>query len=50
MNYKNKQCLYICSSPKKNKGLVAQLNRASDYGSEGWEFESLRGHDKGNSC
>lgn len=21
---------------------VAQLDRASDYGSEGWEFESLR--------
>ena len=25
-------------------GLVAQLNRASDYGSEGLRFESLRGH------
>ena len=24
--------------------LVAQLDRASDYGSEGWEFESLRAH------
>ena len=23
-------------------GPVAQLNRASDYGSEGWGFESLR--------
>jgi hypothetical protein len=25
--------------------LVAQLDRASDYGSEGWEFESLRAHE-----
>ena len=25
-------------------GLVAQLDRASDYGSEGLGFESLRGH------
>jgi len=23
---------------------VAQLNSASDFGSEGWGFESLRGH------
>ena len=22
-------------------GLIAQLNRALDYGSRGWEFESL---------
>ena len=28
------------------KGSVAQLNRASDYGSEGWGFESLRSHKK----
>ena len=27
-----------------NKGLVAQLNSASDYGSEGSRFESRRGH------
>ena len=26
------------------KGLVAQLNSASDYGSEGCRFESCRGH------
>ncbi len=26
------------------KGLVAQLNSASDYGSEGYRFESCRGH------
>jgi hypothetical protein len=25
-------------------GCVAQLNRASDYGSEGYRFESYRGH------
>ncbi len=25
-------------------GCVAQLDRASDFGSEGWGFESLRGH------
>ena len=25
-------------------GLVAQLNSASDYGSEGYRFESCRGH------
>jgi hypothetical protein len=27
-----------------NLGPVAQLDRASDYGSEGWGFESLRAH------
>lgn len=27
-----------------NRGLVAQLNSASDYGSEGYRFESCRGH------
>ena len=26
-------------------GLVAQLNSASDYGSEGYWFESSRGHE-----
>ena len=26
--------------------LVAQLERASDYGSEGWGFESLRARKK----
>ncbi len=29
------------------KGLVAQLNSASDYGSEGYWFESSRGHRTG---
>ena len=30
--------------PQDCSALVAQLDRASDYGSEGWEFESLRAH------
>ena len=29
---------------KGTKGSVAQLNRASDYGSEGCGFESRRNH------
>ena len=29
---------------EKTLGLVAQLNSASDYGSEGYWFESSRGH------
>ena len=28
----------------KKKGSVVQLDRISDFGSEGWGFESLRGH------
>jgi hypothetical protein len=28
--------------PRLGVALVAQLDRASDYGSEGWGFESLR--------
>jgi hypothetical protein len=28
----------------QHNGLVAQLNRAPDYGSGGLRFESLRGH------
>ena len=31
-------------SSRKVNGSVAQLNRASDYGSEGYRFESCRGH------
>ena len=30
----------------KGHGSVAQLNRASDYGSEGYRFESCRSHEK----
>ena len=29
------------------KGCVVQLDRISDFGSEGWGFESLRGHHRG---
>ena len=32
--------MYLCAQP----GLVVQLNRTSDSGSEGRGFESLRGH------
>ena len=36
---------YNCSSIcNKKNGSVAQLNRASDYGSEGCGFESRRNH------
>ena len=37
---------YICSPLNIKTGLVAQLNSASDYGSEGCGFESRRGHYK----
>ena len=30
--------------PFQNKGPVVQLNRISDFGSEGYRFESCRGH------
>ena len=33
-----KKSAYLCIAIKKN-GPVAQLNRASDYGSEGYRFE-----------
>ena len=36
--------LYLCTS-----GPVAQLNRVSDYGSEGYRFDSCRGHEKAAS-
>ncbi len=39
----NKKTCYLCIAIKKN-GSVAQLNRASDYGSEGYRFESCRSH------
>ena len=29
---------------QKITGCVVQLDRISDFGSEGWGFESLRGH------
>ena len=37
-----KKSLYFCNH--KTDGSVAQLNRASDYGSEGYRFESCRSH------
>ena len=39
-----KKCLPL--QPQISNGSVAQLNRASDYGSEGCRFESCRSHDK----
>ena len=36
-----KSCTF---APVITRGLVAQLNSASDYGSEGYRFESCRGH------
>ena len=38
--------LYLCSRLIGKVGSVAQLNRASDYGSEGCGFESRRNHFK----
>ena len=35
-----KKSAYLCIAIKKN-GPVAQLNRASDYGSEGYRFENI---------
>ena len=35
---------YLCTRKSENGGSVAQLNRASDYGSEGCGFESRRNH------
>ncbi len=40
----NKIKRYLCTRNYKGYGTVAQLNRASDYGSEGLGFESLRCH------
>ena len=39
---------YICTRKNEN-GPVAQLNRVSDYGSEGSRFESWRGHLKSDT-
>ena len=37
---------YVNLQPLNEDGRVAQLNRASDYGSEGCGFESRRDHQK----
>ena len=46
--------VYLCTRKSDNEelnGSVAQLNRASDYGSEGCGFESRRNHEKAkNDC
>ena len=42
-----KKRVYLCTRKSDNEelnGSVAQLNRASDYGSEGCGFESRRNH------
>ena len=53
--YEKKSCKTLADSKKvttfapvkrKGHGSVAQLNRASDYGSEGYRFESCRSHEK----
>ena len=36
---------YLCTAFRK-KWPRSLMDRASDYGSEGWGFESLRGHRK----
>ncbi|GEM_PF-2013978 len=36
-----KNCIFAVQN---NDGSVAQLNRVSDYGSEGYRFESCRNH------
>ena len=33
-------------APQRLRAPVAQLDRASDFGSEGWGFESLRAYGK----
>ena len=39
---------YLCTRNQKKQGSLAQLNRASDYGSEGYRFESYASHPKEN--
>ena len=35
---------YLCIAIEKDNGSIAQLNRAFDYGSKGYRFESYRSH------
>ena len=37
---------YLCIAIEKNNGSIAQLNRAFDYGSKGYRFESYWSHSK----
>ena len=41
--------LHTSNDNNKKNGLVAQLNRASDYGSEGYRFESCRDHKRNSN-
>ena len=41
-----KKKLYLCIAIEKNNGSIAQLNRAFDYGSKGYRFESYWSHSK----
>ena len=41
----SKKVLTFAPVKSKGHGSVAQLNRASDYGSEGYRFESCRSHE-----
>ena len=45
--FKNKQ--YLCIAIEKNNGSIAQLNRAFDYGSKGYRFESYWSHSEARS-
>ena len=42
----NIKSVYLCRPFEKTQGPVAQLNRAFDYGSKGFWFESRRGHER----
>ena len=35
---------YLCTAIEKDNGSIAQLNRAFDYGSKGYRFESYWSH------
>ena len=41
-----KKKLYLCIAIEKQHGSIAQLNRAFDYGSKGYRFESYWSHSK----
>ena len=41
-----KKTLYLCIAIEKQHGSIAQLNRAFDYGSKGYRFESYWSHSK----
>ena len=45
----SKKKLYLCIAIEKNNGSIAQLNRAFDYGSKGYRFESYWSHSEARS-